>query len=420
MAKDGYYTSGEFAKKANVTLRTIRYYDKQGILKPSKIDQNGYRLYTDSDFAKLQKILSLKYLGFSLEEIMTITINDQDQDFIRHSIDLQLSLVRKKMEHLSMVEQSLKETARKMEEDREIDWDEMLRLLHVTNQEHSLVDQYKNASNLDVRIRLHKDYSMNPVRWFPWIFQELSIKPGQRILEIGCGTGELWMESLNKIPKDAEIILSDKSQGMIEDARNRLIKRKEETAVDLQEGRNTNHNQQNQSTEHIKERFHFMVFDCNEIPFEDESFDLVIANHLLFYMTDRTKVLKEVKRVLKPEGRFICSTYGKGHMNEITRLVQDFDHDIVLSEKNLYEEFGLENGKEELLTVFGKVEEKRYEDYLLVDKAEPIVDYILSCHGNQHEHLSRRYLEFKEFVRQRLKNGAFRITKMAGIFKCSK
>lgn len=420
MAKDGYYTSGEFAKKANVTLRTIRYYDKQGILKPSRIDQNGYRLYTDSDFAKLQKILSLKYLGFSLEEIMTITINDQDQDFIRHSIDLQLSLVRKKMDHLSMVEQSLKETARKMEEDKEIDWDEMLRLLHVTNQEHSLVDQYKNASNLDVRIRLHKDYSMNPVRWFPWIFQELSLEPGQRILEIGCGTGELWLENLNQIPKDAEIILSDKSQGMIEDARNRLIKRKKETADNLQEGRKINHNPQNQLAGMTKQQFRFMVFDCNEIPFEDGSFDLVIANHLLFYMTDRTRVLKEVKRVLKPEGRFICSTYGKDHMNEITKLVQDFDHDIVLSEKNLYEEFGLENGKEELLTVFGQVEEKHYDDYLLVDKAEPIVDYILSCHGNQHEHLSRRYLEFKEFVRQRLKNGAFKITKMAGIFKCSK
>ncbi len=46
MTKDGYYTSGEFAKKANVTLRTIRYYDRQGILKPSKVADNGYRLYT--------------------------------------------------------------------------------------------------------------------------------------------------------------------------------------------------------------------------------------------------------------------------------------------------------------------------------------------------------------------------------------
>lgn len=403
MPKDGYYTSGEFARKANVTLRTIRYYDKQGILKPSKIDENGYRLYTDSDFAKLQKILSLKYLGFSLEEIMTITINDQDQDFIRHSIDLQLRLVRKKIEHLNLVEQSLKETARNMEEEKKIDWNEMLRLIHVTNQEHNLVDQYKNASNLDVRIRLHKDYSMNPVRWFPWIFGELGLKPGQQVLEIGCGTGQLWLENISDIPDDIKIILSDKSGGMIQDASNRI----------------TSARKKRKETNEIASPFQFMVFDCNEIPLESESFDLVIANHLLFYIKDRQKVLNEIKRVLKPDGIFICSTYGKEHMNEITRLVQDFDSEIVLSEKNLYEEFGLENGKEELLTVFSHVEEKHYEDYLLVDRAEPIVDYILSCHGNQHEHLSRRYLEFKEFVRQRLENGAFKITKMAGIFKCS-
>ena len=44
MTKDGYYTSGEFAKKANVTLRTIRYYDRQGILKPSKVADNGCQI----------------------------------------------------------------------------------------------------------------------------------------------------------------------------------------------------------------------------------------------------------------------------------------------------------------------------------------------------------------------------------------
>lgn len=62
---DMIYTTGEFAKKAGVSVRTIRYYDKQGILKPSFTSESGYRLYSDKDFARLQKILTLKYLGFS-------------------------------------------------------------------------------------------------------------------------------------------------------------------------------------------------------------------------------------------------------------------------------------------------------------------------------------------------------------------
>lgn len=406
MAKNGYYTSGEFARKANVTLRTIRYYDKQGILKPSKVENNGYRYYTDSDFAKLQKILSLKYLGFSLEEIMTITINDQDKDFIRQSLELQLGLVRKKIEHLNLIEQSLKDTAQKMEQNHEVDWEEMIQLLHVTNREHILVDQYKNASNLGVRIQLHKDYSVNAQRWFPWIFQQMKLQKGQKVLELGCGTGGLWTENMEQIPAEMGIILSDQSAGMIEDAKNSLL------------GCGLKKNKKSESYQYHNSTFQFAVFDCEQIPYESQSFDLVIANHVLFYIEDRQKVYAEIKRVLKPGGMFICSTYGKDHMKEITQLVQDFDSEIVLSEKNLYDIFGLENGQEELEAVFPQVEKRLYDDYLLVDKAEPIVDYILSCHGNQHEHLSRRYLEFKEFVRQKIKKEPFRITKMAGIFLC--
>lgn len=419
MAKNGYYTSGEFARKANVTLRTIRYYDKQGILKPSKIGENGYRYYTDGDFAKLQKILSLKYLGFSLEEIMTITINDQDKDFVRQSLRLQLGLVRKKIEHLNIIEQSLKDTAEKMEHNHEVDWEEIVQLLHVTNREHVLVDQYKNASNLDVRIQLHKDYSVNEIRWFPWIYQQLDIKSGMKVLELGCGTGGLWTENMEKLPEQVDIYLSDQSAGMAEDARNNIRQAQKELRQKTAKSVG-NPIEQAEKAENNKTQFHFKVFDCEKIPYKDKSFDLVVANHVLFYIEDRQKVYEEINRVLKPGGIFVCSTYGKGHMKEITQLVQDFDADIVLSEKNLYDVFGLENGKEELETFFSKVEQRLYEDYLLVDKAEPIVDYILSCHGNQHEHLSRRYLEFKDYVRQKLKKEPFRITKMAGIFVCQR
>ena len=52
MKKNGYYSSGEFAKLANVTLRTIRYYDNQNILKPSYVNDSGARFYTDEDLAK--------------------------------------------------------------------------------------------------------------------------------------------------------------------------------------------------------------------------------------------------------------------------------------------------------------------------------------------------------------------------------
>ena len=106
-----YYTSGEFARKANVTVRTLRFYDKEGILKPSRVNSAGYRMYTDEDFGRLQKILSLKYLGFSLEEIMAMTINDDAEDIAR-SLAMQRELIRRRIRHLELMEQTLDGTAR--------------------------------------------------------------------------------------------------------------------------------------------------------------------------------------------------------------------------------------------------------------------------------------------------------------------
>ncbi len=89
----------------------------------------------------------------------------------------------------------------------------------------------------------------------------------------------------------------------------------------------------------------------------------------------------------------------------ITQLIKDFDERITLSDHKLYDVFGLENGEEQLKKVFSQVKEVDYKDELLVDQPEPLISYILSCHGNQHEYLNHRYLEFKDFVRKKMAAG---------------
>mgnify|MGYP004622064341 FL=1 len=78
MKKEGFYSSGEFAKIAHISVRTVRYYDKINILKPSYISEAGARFYTEADLVRLQQILLLKYLGFSLDDIRMLTIEDND------------------------------------------------------------------------------------------------------------------------------------------------------------------------------------------------------------------------------------------------------------------------------------------------------------------------------------------------------
>ena len=393
MKKPGYYSSGEFARMAHVTLRTIRYYDKHDILKPTWVSESGARFYTDEDFARLQQILLLKYLGFSLEDIREMTINDSNYHFMLNSLNLQLKLVQDRIEQMQLVEKAIRNTARAIQTDHTIDWSQMLNLIHLTGMEKSLKNQYQNASNISTRIHLHSLYSENPQGWFPWIFDQCPITPGMRILEIGCGDGTLWRDNMHRIPSDVQITLSDISEGMLRDARRSIGS--EDT------------------------RFTFQVFDAHEIPFADETFDLVIANHVLFYCDDILKVCRESGRVLKKKGTFVCSAYGKNHMAEITRLVQSFDKRIVLSAEKLYDRFGRENGAEKLSHCFSDIQWRTYEDSLLVPEAEPLIAYVLSCHGNQNQYIPDRYTEFRNFVKKRMGKG-FHISKDAGLFLCQK
>lgn len=389
------YTSGQFARKANVTIRTIRYYDKQGLLKPAAMSEGGYRLYTDSDFAKLQKILSLKYLGFSLDEIRSITINDDDNDYVEESLGLQLTLVRKRIEHLKLVEQTLTETKKMVMDNQAVDWNKILHLIHITNMEKMLVDQYKDGANINIRIGLHKKYTKSTIGWFQWLYGLIEPINGKNILEIGCGSGELWSSNKDKIPADVHLCLTDISKGMIRDAEENL--------------------------KNLHGHITFEAFDCRQIPRPDSTVDILVANHVLFYLTNLDVALEQVRRVLKPKGLFLCSTYGPDHMKEISQLVKEFDSRIALSEVNLYDIFGLDNGQEVLTKHFKTVKRIDFADHLEVSDAGALMEYILSCHGNQHEFLSDRYEEFREFLKKKMeKRGFIHITKQAGAFLCTK
>ena len=391
MKPAGYYTSGQFAKMAHISVRTVRFYDKQDILKPSYVSPAGSRFYTDQDFARLQQILLLKYLGFSLEDIKEMTIDDTDYRFTLNSLSLQQKLVRDRIEQLKLVETAIEDTTREIRKNHSVNWSHMLDLIHLTGMEKSLKGQYLNSRNISDRIRLHSLYSRNKEGWFPWLFRMYRPGEGMKILELGCGDGSLWSQNREKLPGNLSLTLSDISQGMLRDAKRNLG------------GEDP--------------RFDFQAFDCQNIPFSSETFDMIIADHVLFYCRDLDKALQEIKRVLKPEGVFFCSAYGARHMEELSRLVQDFDSRIILSADKLYEKFGKENGPSILGPYFSKIEWHSYEDSLLVTQAEPLIAYILSCHGNQNQYILDRYKEFRSFVSKKTAEG-FYITKDAGFFSC--
>lgn len=391
MKKEGYYSSGEFAKLSLVTKKTLRYYDEKNILKPSLVTESGARFYTEDDLGKMQQISLLKYLGFSLADIKEMLLSADDTKQLGSFLQIQKKLVEDKIEQLHLVEETIESTNKRLSTGKALDWSSMLEITRITGLENSMRNQYKNASNISARIQLHKIYSTNKTGWFPWIFKQLPLKPGIRVLEIGCGDGNLWKG--HKIEPDISVTLTDITDGMLRDAKRNL-------------GSNNG-------------TFTYQICDANKLIFEKGSFDIIIANHVLFYCEDVDKTCKKISSLLKTGGCLIAGTYGKKHMKEVTDLVQDFNEEIVLSQSHLYDKFGKENGGEILSKYFKEVEWREYEDSLNVTEAEPLIAYVLSCHGNQNQYIVDNYSDFKNFVKKKTLKG-YNITKEAGIFVAKK
>ena len=220
-----------------------------------------------------------------------------------------------------------------------------------TDQQYLKTDQYKNSSNLDARAILHQRFSTNPYGWFKWVFDTLLKLPeNARILELACGNGLLWKENADRIPVGWKITLSDLSPGMLDAAWRNLVVT----------GR----------------AYQFKEIDAQSIPFEDETFDAVIANHMLYHVPDKPKAIAEIKLVLKPGGRLIATTVGENHMREMNGWLTRVSGGQLSGMYSL--PFVLENGVRQLQEFFNDVSVSRYQDNLEVTEVEPIIAYIRS------------------------------------------
>jgi len=262
-----------------------------------------------------------------------------------------------------------------------------------TDQQYLKTDQYKDSSNLDARVAIHQRFSTNNYGWFYWVFDVLIKLPANaKILELGSGTALLWKENTNRIPAGWDITLSDLSAGMLDTAWRNLVVT----------GRN----------------FKFKEIDAQEIPFEDETFDAVIANHMLYHVPDKPKALEEIKRVLKTNGHLFATTIGKNHMKEIGNWIRQ------VSPKSDFESFGgsfdLENGLDQLNQFFPHVMLSRYPDSLQVTEVKPIIAFIRSTMHvaeTSEDEFEKLAIELEQELKEK---GKILVQKDSGLFEAKK
>lgn len=217
-----------------------------------------------------------------------------------------------------------------------------------------------------------------------WIVSNYRIDKGSEVLEIGCGTGDMWRNRGSLICDCSKLILSDFSEEMLASAKDNVG---------------------------IYDNLEYRIIDIQKIPYEDETFDTVIANMMLYHVPDIDKCLAEVKRVLKIGGHFYCTTYGEhGIIEYLSKIFSSFGF-----ENNVNKNFTLQNGNKILSKVFSKIEKSEYTDSLAVTDIDDMVEYIYSFSDmTSFGNISKQLI--KDILTKHTTNGILNVPKEYGMF----
>jgi ubiquinone/menaquinone biosynthesis C-methylase UbiE len=251
-----------------------------------------------------------------------------------------------------------------------------------------LARQYQDSSNLDIRKNFHKKYSTNSIEFTDWIISKIKFFKGCRILEVGCGTGSLWENEAQLIDTFSELVLTDISKGMLDLVKERYAGRK---------------------------NIQIQAMDVLDMPFENKSFDIILANSMLYHVSDLDLALENIQRILRDDGVFYATTFGK---DGLIQTIQHAMFEMGLSDLKQIDDisFTLENGSELLRKHFSVVEEETYENHLEVVEPLDLVEYIFSMSSMSHIDRSHRDKMIAYFESKIDRQGILWIPQMYGMF----
>lgn len=242
-------------------------------------------------------------------------------------------------------------------------------------------NQYVTSTRLETRISIHEKYSRNKQPFGEWIVSHYALQPSEQVLELGCGTGSMWKGVV--LPEGCKVTLTDLSAGMLDTAR--------------------------KNTSHLGADY--AGCDAMSLPWPDASFDVVIANMMLYHVPNIDQALKEIRRVLKAGGRFFAATFGEHGATE-----------AVLDMLNLpctaIHRFTLQNGGHQLAKYFAQVEEKTRPDALDVTNLDDLIIYLRSMAGMT-VLADIPDVKLREVFSAHMKDGVLSLPKEYGLFICT-
>lgn len=269
-------TSGEIAKKVGISQKAVRLYDEKGLLKPSDYSEGNYRLYDKEAILVLEKIIALKQIGFSLEEIYENLILGKNMD-ITDSLNQQLVFMeKKKMEiekSITCIKGMLARTG------GQPDWNDVAEVARTIQMDQEADERHFEALK---HTAIERD-------WYEVIFDTLDLRADSNVLDLGCGFGKLWRNNWKRIPENVQVNAVDLHGSWADDFEKFVL----EYGGELSPG--------------TEVRFIWGDAEREEIWSQiqrKEKFDYIIGHYLLDFISDINSFITRVANTLKDGGLF--------------------------------------------------------------------------------------------------------------------